>query len=193
MGRGIAVWTMSKIVMLIFLFLVFSSVIMYTQLLNQRAIADAAQSVTMQIKSTLTAVVSSEAFDATLAVPLPSEIPEKTKGVYGTTEAPLRPYILRTIIDRIEGNIVFAISLDNGNSFVSASLLVLPGAERGVSHYWLDSTNKHVSTFDVDSRVQSVYFIEKITDLNTEETFVYLRASDIKGGDCVGGCIGVGP
>lgn len=191
MKKGIAVWTMSKLVMLIFLILTFAAVIGYVSLLSERVTADSAQSITMQLKSTLNAIIATDALDATLVVPLPTEIPERTSGVYETAEAPIKPYILVTKLERDQVSnqeyISWAVSLTNKpnieeNVYIASSWLVLP--ETGtVGDFNLGGTGQFV----IDSTTnKTLYLLEKHTD-QSGNVAVYLRSCDIFMKNCVGG------
>jgi hypothetical protein len=74
--RGISVWIFSKIVMLIFLFLVFGTVISFVRMTNERVAADAADSLTMQLRSGVQTALNSPALSAKIIVPLPKTLPE---------------------------------------------------------------------------------------------------------------------
>jgi len=186
--KAIAVWTMSKVVMFIFLILTFTSVVLFVNVLNERVVADSAQSVAIQIKSTMTAIISSDALDATLVVPLPGEIPERTRDIIETAQAPLHTYILLTRIyeENNQKYISWAISLGDDpdytkNTYVAATWLALPIGT--VQDYNLGGTD----FFIANSKDHAIYMMQKVTDEDTGETAIYLKACDVKRNNCIGG------
>jgi hypothetical protein len=197
MGKGIAVWTMSKVVMLIFLLLTFSFVIGYIHILNERVVSDSAQTITMQLKSTMTSLVSTDALNARLTIALPDEIPERTKGVYETGDISLQSYTLLTrLMEDSNGEPYFswAITLDNReviseNVYIASSWLILP--QGSISKYCLTTDcDQTIKTFKINSKDKYVvYTIQKYTDPNTGEIRVYLGVCDISGNACEGGYV----
>lgn len=121
--RGISVWLFSKIVMLIFLFLIFSTVLSLMNMLSERAYADAAEVITMNAKDAIQGVMTTGALSGQRVVPLPKRIPEGIEG--GRT----RDYTL--VLTRQGNSISIAIAwgtfirISDIRGYVTASLLYI--------------------------------------------------------------------
>lgn len=76
MEKGISTWLYSKIVMLIFLVLVFSSTLSIMNIISERAYADSAEIIAVNIRDAMQGVITSGALSAQRVVPLPKSIPE---------------------------------------------------------------------------------------------------------------------
>jgi len=75
MKRGISTWLMTKVVMLIFLTMTFAVILSFTGLVQQRAVADSAQHLTLRVKDSIQALLGIRAETGTRSVVLPEEIP----------------------------------------------------------------------------------------------------------------------
>ncbi len=74
MSRGLAMWTMSKIVMLIFLFTVMGSMLYYQEWMRQTSRINQAQSVAMEIREGFNRILLPESLESRAAVPIPYRI-----------------------------------------------------------------------------------------------------------------------
>ena len=81
MKDGISVWIFSKIVMLIFLFLVFATVISFMKILSEKTSADAAEALATQITYAIHTTITSITLSSDLLIPLPETIPEREAGL----------------------------------------------------------------------------------------------------------------
>lgn len=81
MEKGLSVWIFSKLVMLIFLFLVFATVISFMKILSEKTSADAAEALSTQITDALQTTIASVTLSSDLLIPLPETIPEREAGL----------------------------------------------------------------------------------------------------------------
>jgi len=76
MKRGISVWLMTKVVMLIFLTMTFAVIMSFTGLVQQRSVADSAQHLTSRIKDAIQGLLGIRADTGTRFVVIPEKIPQ---------------------------------------------------------------------------------------------------------------------
>lgn len=74
--KGISVWIFSKMVMLVFLILTFSTVLGFLKLTNERISVDSAEGVAMQIKDAMQSTLYANTLTSEAAVPIPKTLPE---------------------------------------------------------------------------------------------------------------------
>ena len=76
MKKGLSVWLFSKIVMLIFLMVIFGIVVGFNNVLGERSRAEAAESLCIQVKDSIQASLTSISMTSRQVVPLPTSLPE---------------------------------------------------------------------------------------------------------------------
>lgn len=76
MRKAISMWIFSRVVMLVFLFLTFFTVLSFMRVMNERVASDAGKVMTMQIHDSLQSVLSSRVLASQLVVPIPEKLPE---------------------------------------------------------------------------------------------------------------------
>jgi len=74
--RGISVWMFSKIVMLVFLLVTFSTVIGFMRLTSDKVATDSAQALAMQIKDAIETTLYTNTISSQTVVPIPKTLPE---------------------------------------------------------------------------------------------------------------------
>ena len=85
-GKGVSVWIMSKIVMLIFLFLTFSIVLSFLKIGSDKAKNDAAEALTKQVKDNIQNTISSNTLKSDVSIPLAKTIPKEIYGLDASDE-----------------------------------------------------------------------------------------------------------
>ncbi|MFH0986421.1 MAG: hypothetical protein V1911_00060, partial [Candidatus Micrarchaeota archaeon] len=78
-NRGLSVWLFSKIAMLVFLTTVFGITMGFVTLANERAYADSAAVLAMQIRDSVQGLASAQIIGGTSAVPLPVKLPSEAE------------------------------------------------------------------------------------------------------------------
>lgn len=78
MKKGISTWLFTKVVMLVFLTLMFGIILSFTSLVQQRSIAESAQQITIRTKDSIQALLGIRAESGSREVVLPTEIPRDT-------------------------------------------------------------------------------------------------------------------
>jgi hypothetical protein len=81
--KGISTWLFSKMVMLIFVTLVFGSMLSILNMIKERSYSDSAEVLASNIRDALQGVANTGSLSAQRVVPLPRVIPENTPGVQG--------------------------------------------------------------------------------------------------------------
>lgn len=121
MDKGISTWLFSKIVMLIFLVLVFSSVLAIMNIISERAFADSAEVIAINIKDAMQGVITTGALSGQRVVPLPQRIPEDIQ----ETKARLYTVVIEKNSDIISIAVAWGSfsRKDDIKSYVSASML----------------------------------------------------------------------
>jgi len=76
MKRGISVWLMTKVVMLIFLTMTFAVIMSFTGLVQQRSVSDSAYHLTTRLKDAIQGLLGIRAGTGTRFIVMPREIPE---------------------------------------------------------------------------------------------------------------------
>jgi hypothetical protein len=74
--RGISVWMFSKIVMLVFLLVTFSTVIGFMRLTSDKVSTDSAQALAMQLKDAIETTLYTNTISSQAVVPIPKTLPE---------------------------------------------------------------------------------------------------------------------
>ncbi|MBI1973996.1 hypothetical protein HYS54_04235 [Candidatus Micrarchaeota archaeon] len=74
--RGLSVWLFSKVVMVIFLLTVFTTVIGFMKLLNDRVSSDAAESLVIEAQQTASSVITNDAVEMRVIMPVPASLPQ---------------------------------------------------------------------------------------------------------------------
>lgn len=94
MMKGISVWLFSKMVMLIFLLMVFATVLGFLKIVSEKVGSDSAESLAIQVKDSIRSVTAGDLISATRIIPLPTTLPEKSE-IAQTPETRIKPYTLR--------------------------------------------------------------------------------------------------
>lgn len=74
--KGLSVWLFSKVVMFIFLFLTFASVISFMKIVSDRTAADAAEVLAMQVTEAVQTSLLTPSLSSKMIVPIPRTLPE---------------------------------------------------------------------------------------------------------------------
>lgn len=77
--KGISAMVMSRVVMVVFLFTTFSIVIAFMQMTAERGFADASGVLAMQVRDSVSGIVSGASLYAQQVIPLPKSLPEITE------------------------------------------------------------------------------------------------------------------
>ena len=120
--KGISVWMFSKIVMLVFLVITFSTVLGFMRLTNERVMADSAEALAMQIKDAMQTALYTHTVSSQAIVPIPKTLPELGDAVPDKSKT--KPYtVFIKKITATEGDVIYvAIGWgSNPTSFVAAS------------------------------------------------------------------------
>ena len=119
--KGIEIWIFSKITMLIFTVAMFGIFLGFNELISEKAFADSAEVLTIQIKDGFQGVTSSGSLESQKVIPIPDRLPE------GVSAEETRNFIIDIEADTSEDTLSTAISWDvlNVNRYSSASLLFI--------------------------------------------------------------------
>ncbi len=79
MNRGISTWLFTKVVMLIFLTMTFAIILSFTSVVQQRAVAEAGEQITINIKDSTLSLLGIKSLRASRHVILPETIPKTSE------------------------------------------------------------------------------------------------------------------
>jgi len=137
-SRGLAMWTLSKIVMLVFLFTMLASVLYYNQWMQQVNHIEQAESVTLQIREGFNRVLLPDSLESTVLVPIPRDVLDKV-------------YTLRVNEGEAEGSKIVYVTFAYGEfdssyegPWDAASSLVI-GSDVAVDNIPLTAVSKNVT------------------------------------------------
>lgn len=130
--KGISVWIFSKMVMLVFLILTFSTVLGFLRLTNERISMDSAQAVAMQIKDAMQSTLYANTLTSEAAVPISKTLPEVSESY---TSGKVKIYTVQVnVTGPIDRQVVFAMvgwgatpaAYVSAASFVTSDITVDP-------------------------------------------------------------------
>jgi len=119
--KGISVWMFSKIVMLVFLVVTFSTVLGFMRLTNERVMADSAEALAMQMKDAMQTALYTHTVSSQAIVPIPKTLPELGDTSDKSKTKPYTVVIKKTAAT--EGDVIY-VAIGWGSSpasFVAAS------------------------------------------------------------------------
>lgn len=144
--KGISIWLFSKVVMLIFLLTVFGTVIGFLGIVNEKVAADSAESLASQVKDSVKTVVGSGLLSASIFVPLPKALPEKSE-LSTVQETRTRQYSL---------------TIQQTNDIVTAAVSwQIPPINYAAAASFISSSPVHLVPITANSRDHGFLFISK--------------------------------
>lgn len=171
MNKGLSAWLFSKMVMLAFLIIIFTIMNGFLIILTERAYADSAAVLTLQLKEAASGVANSNVIEIQKVIPIPKVLPSDK-----STNS--RQYYI-VIKKQGSGNnqaISFAVSKDliSDDVFVSASLI-----------YTDEGTNLGTSVLKASSDVYRYIVIQK--KLNNINFYACKKTSSTGFSGCISG------
>jgi hypothetical protein len=118
--KGISIWMFSKIVMLVFLIVTFSTVVGFLRLASDKVATDSAQALAMQIKDAIETTLYTNTISSQTVVPIPKTLPESG----GSTEAKLKSFTVNVgSTASSNGKVIYAAVGwgDNPSTYTAAS------------------------------------------------------------------------
>ena len=178
--KGISVWMFSKIVMLVFLVVTFSTVLGFMRLTNERVMADSAEALAMQIKDAMQTALYTHTVSSQAIVPIPKTLPELSDA---SDKSKTKPYtVVIKKIPAAEGDVIY-VAIGWGSSptsFVAASSFLTKDtglcADQDISDY-------HEMRFPSDIKY---LIVKKDTDSGTNVLKLYACNSPEISLDCIG-------
>lgn len=174
--KGISIWLFSKIVMLVFLIITFSTVLGFMKLSKDRISADSAEALAMQIKDAILTTLHTNTLSSQAVVPIPKTLPESFGNV---EEARLKTYTVKinsTTPDPTTGEQVIYVAIGWGEN---------PSVYAAASSFYtsnVDITNPGASLSFFSN--YSFFVVEKTTGTKKTLSFKACPGSDLSRG-CV--------
>lgn len=145
--RGLSVWLFSKIVMLVFLFLVFGTVMGFVRIVNEKVSADSAETLASQVKNGVQSILETTAVAASTVVPLPKTLPSETAA--GTIPETSMKYYSLKIFSPTSSLVAVAVSWDTPpTTFVAASSYA---SSSSIGTLFANSIDHHFITVSMNS------------------------------------------
>ncbi len=160
--RGISTWLFSKIVMLIFVTMVFGSLLSIMNIVNERSYSDSATVIATNIRDAVQGVATTGALSAQRVVPLPKTLPEDTPSVRG------REYTVVLNYDTAKQSLSTAIAwnsyldMSQIKGFTASSLLYTPSI----------TLKKPVVNLVVNSSYYRYFVVNKTTTAAGPEVYI---------------------
>jgi hypothetical protein len=102
--KGISVWMFSKIVMLVFLLVTFSTLMSFMKISREKVDADSAQALAMQIKDSMQTAIYTSTVSSQSVVPIPKTLPESGESA---TTGKLKDFTVVVGRSSVGGNVVY--------------------------------------------------------------------------------------
>ena len=177
--KGISVWMFSKIVMLVFLVVTFSTVLGFMRLTNERVMADSAEALAMQMKDAMQTALYTHTVSSQAIVPIPKTLPELGDTSDKSKTKPYTVVIKKTAAT--EGDVIY-VAIGWGSSpasFVAASSFLTK--DTGIC------PDMAISPYEMRFPSDRKYLIvKKDTDAGTSVLNLYACNSPEISPDCVG-------
>jgi len=171
--KGISIWLFSKIVMLVFLIITFSTVLGFMKLSKDRISADSAEALAMQIKDAILTTLHTNTLSSQAVVPIPKTLPESFGNV---EETRLKTYTVKVSSTPVTGEQVIYVAIGWGEN---------PSVYAAASSFYtsnVDITNPAASLSFFSN--YSFFVVEKTTGTKKTLSFKACPGSDLSQG-CV--------